>query len=110
MAPTPGLSQPLDGAFMNPGREAVRIEGELVRRLGCLGIVPGDSAALRRLFESGAAASPGSLQDRLVADLLGLVRVIARLMRQSAAAGNELQLAEASRALLDAILGRRRQP
>lgn len=98
-----------DAAFMNPEREAARIEGELVRRLGCLGIEPGDSAALRRLFESGAAASPGSLQDRLVADLLGLVRVIARLMRQAATAGNELHLPVASRALLDAMLGRRRQ-
>lgn len=96
-----------EGFLRNPGREARHIESELVRRLSLMRIGADDSAAIRKLFDGKSTVKANREQESMISDLLGLGLVLVKLMRQSLATGSDLKLQPATRALVDAILGRR---
>jgi hypothetical protein len=94
------------GFFRNPGREAARIECEVVRRLRLLGIAPDDREGIRRLLISAPAGQANRQPDSTTADLLGLALLLVKLLRQSSSVGRDLDLAPASRVFIDIVLGR----
>ncbi len=94
------------GFLGNPGREARRVQAELLRRLGLIGIGAEDGAAVRRLLGQDAPIGGGHWQAALVADVLGLGLVMGKLVHRTAAGGPGLSLEPATRALLETLQGR----
>ena len=91
------------GLLRNHGREAGRVEAELLRRLSLIGIGVNDDMAVRQLFERNLSATALRYRSLRHSDMLGLALLLMKLANRASVDNGFPALKPATRALLEGM-------